>query len=238
METFYSGLPPTDDEKIVLQFLVDQMHRVSGQPRMLEVGCGPTIHHILPFAPHVSAIHMADYLTENLVEVQRWQQRELDAYDWRQYATLVADLRGGQLPALDAEALERLARARIQRLLRCDLKQPSILGAPATYPVVAAFYCTEEVGIARSRWEEVVGHLSRTVEPGGLLFLTCLRDTDFYLVGDTRYPCARITERDVRRLLPQLGFDMAESVVEGVSIETQHDTGLAGVVLAAARKRR
>ena len=84
--------------------------------------------------------------------------------------------------------------------------------------------------------EEVVAHLSRAVAPGGLLFLTCLRDTDFYLVGDTRYPCARITEGDVRRVLPALGFDMADSVVEGVSIDTQHDTGLTGVVLAVARK--
>ena len=205
---------------------------------MLEVGCGPTVHHVLPFAPHVASIHMADYLPENLTEVERWQQTAPGAYEWRQYSTLVADLLRGRGECVDAEGLETLARRRIEQLLSCDLKQPDILGRPAAYPVVGAFYCTEEVGIAMTRWEEVMGNLCRAVAPGGLLYLTCLRDTDFYMVGDTRYPCARITEDDVRRVLPALGFDMRESIVEGATVSSQHDTGLAGVVMTVARKRR
>ncbi len=106
-----------------------------------------------------------------------------------------------------------------------------------TYPVVGAFYCTEEVGISIPRWESVMEHLCRIVRPGGMLFLSCLRDTDFYLVGETRYPCARITEEDLRRALPILGFDMEASTIESVTLESQRDSGLVGVVLAAARKR-
>ena len=80
-------------------------------------------------------------------------------------------------------------------------------------------------------------HLGRTVSPGGMLFLSCLQDTDFYLVGETRYPCARITEEDVRRALSNLGFDIEASAIESVTLESQREAGLVGVVLAAARKR-
>lgn len=238
METFYSGLPPTDDERQVMQFLTRESSVLEGQPPMLEVGCGPTIHHILPFVPHVSAIHMADYLPENIREVSRWQQRAPEAYDWQHYSRLATELRHRDATAANVEALETAARSKICRLLHCDLKQPLILGRPASYPVVGAFYCTEEVGIAMPRWESVMANLCRVVAPGGYLFLCCLRDTDFYLVGDTRYPCARITETDLQRVLPTFGFDMASAVVEAVTIETQHDTGVTGVVLVAARKRR
>jgi hypothetical protein len=51
-----------------------------------------------------------------------------------------------------------------------------------------------------------------------------------------RYPCARISEDDVKRVLPALGFDMRSSLVEGVSIDSQRETGVAGVVLVAAKK--
>jgi hypothetical protein len=236
METFYSGHPPTDDERAVLRFLTEQMSSLESQPAMLEVGCGPTVHHVLPFVPHVSTIDMADYLPENLAEVHRWHRRAPDAYDWRQYATLTLELRNGGTTAAGIEALEAAARIKIRRLLRCDLKQPHILGRPVSYPVVGAFYCTEEVGIATVRWEAVMANLCRTVAPGGYLFLSCLRNTDFYMVGNTRYPCARISEDDVRRVLPVLGFDMRHSVIEGVAIDTQRETGVAGVVLVAARK--
>jgi hypothetical protein len=236
METFYNGHPPTDDEREVLRFLTERVGSLDGQPAMLEVGCGPTVHHILPFVPHVSAIDMADYLPENLAEVRRWHQHASDAYDWRQYATLTLELRNGGATMAGIDALEAAARTKIRRLLRCDLKQPHILGRPVSYPVVGAFYCTEEVGIATTRWEAVMANLCRAVAPGGYLFLSCLRNTDFYMVGTTRYPCARISEGDVKRVLPTLGFDMRHSLVEGVSIDTQRETGVAGVVLVAARK--
>jgi hypothetical protein len=212
------------------------MSSIAGEPAMLEVGCGPTVHHILPFVPYVSTIDMADYLPENLAEVRRWHQSEPDAYDWRQYATLALELRSGGATKAGIEALEAAARRKIRRLLRCDLKEPHILGRPVSYPVIGAFYCTEEVGIATVRWEEVMANLCRAVAPGGYLFLSCLRNTDFYMVGDMRYPCARISEDDVRRVLPTLGFDMGSSLVEGVSINSQRETGVAGVVLVAARK--
>jgi hypothetical protein len=235
--TFYGDHPPTEDERAVLSFLTTHAGRITGRPRMLEVGCGPTIHHVFPFVPYVSAVDMADYLPENLGAVRRWQTRAPGAYSWRQYARLAVELQSREATEEEVDRLEADARARIGRLLSCDLKRPAILAGRDTYPVVGAFYCTEEVGISIPRWESVMEHLCRTVRPGGMLFLSCLRDTDFYLVGDTRYPCACITEDDLRRALPILGFDMAASAVESVTLESQREAGLVGVVLAAARKR-
>lgn len=237
IETFYAGQPPTDDERAVIGFLNRHVHRLSGRPRLLEVGCGPTVHHVFPFLGAVSAVDMADYLPENLEEVRRWRDRRPDAYGWRQYAALQASLRGDASDA-SIDAIEAGARACIDRLLECDLRRRPVLVDGARYDAVSAFYCTEEVGITIPRWEEVMANLADGVAPGGHLFLACLRETDFYLVGDARYPCAHVTEHDVLRILPTLGFDLAQSTVETVAIESQRDTGVTGVVLAAARKRR
>lgn len=238
LKTFYRDREPTSDERVVFRFLAEHVHRIQDEPVLLEVGCGPTVHHIFPFTSRVSRIHMADYLDENLDQVRRWRDEDAGAGSWSQYASLALELgEGGATKAAIAD-LERRARSRLGELRRCDLRDYWVLGTPAQYPVVSAFYCTEEVGITRARWAEVMENLGRLVAPGGHLFLSCLRDTDFYLVDDTEYPCARISEADLRHVLPSLGFDPKESVVESVDVEGQEDEGVVGVVLAVARKGR
>jgi hypothetical protein len=238
LQTFYLDRAPTNDERIVFRFVAEHLRALSDHLVLLEVGCGPTVHHALQFAPYVSELHLADYLQENLDEVRKWRDNLPGAGMWSQYAELALALAQQASGAEDIRRLEHLTKRKLRRLLTCDLRRHWILGAPAQYPVVTAFYCTEEVGITMTRWEEVMANLARVVAPGGQLFLACLRDTDSYLVDGTPYPCARISEGDVRRVLPQLGFDMAQSVVESAAVDDQEHEGVVGVVLTAARKAR
>jgi hypothetical protein len=238
IDTFYRDRPPTNDEKQVLRFLVRRLRDTPPLPAMLEVGCGPTVHHTFPFLPYVRTIHMADYLPENLEEVGKWTAEAPLACAWDQYAALVLDLEDKPQGAADVSALQQRARSTIGELLRCDLTQHPILGTEASYPLVSAFYCTEEVGISIARWQEVMANLAAAVAPGGRLLLSCLADTDFYLVGGTQYPCARISKRDVLHILPQLGFDTDDTTVVSMPIEGQADEGVVGVVLVDATKRR
>jgi len=237
IDTYYRDKPPTNDERRVFEFLARQLRDMPQQALMLEVGCGPTVHHVLPFVRAVGEIHVADYLEENLSEIDKWQRGAPDACGWSHYAKLVLELEGRPCESGEVAALEALAKARVTRLLTCDLTQHHVLGSDGSYALVSAFYCTEEVGISLARWEEVMANLARVVAPGGRLFLSCLAHTDFYKVGGSDYPCARVTAHDIERVLPRLGFDMSATVIEASSIADQGDEGVVGVVLAAATKR-
>ena len=197
LDTFYRDRPPTNDEQAVLRFLVQHLRDLPTGQVVVEVGCGPTVHHAFPFAPYVSAIHMADYLPENLDEIDRWRTEAHGAMDWSQYSRLGARARRRRERGRCRATARSDARDRIERLMPCDLQQELIFGEPTTYPIVAAFYCTEEVGISIPAWERVMANLARAVAPGGRLYLACLQDTDRYLVGDAMYPCARIAERTI-----------------------------------------
>jgi len=237
IDTYYRDKPPTNDELRVFEFLVRQLRDLPPQSLMLEVGCGPTVHHVLPFVRRVGEIHVADYLPENLSEIEKWKRSAPDACGWHRYAELVLELEGRRDSPAAVSALEGAARAKVTELLPCDLTQQHVLGRDVWYPLVSAFYCTEEVGISLARWEEVMANLARLVAPGGRLFLSCLADTDFYRVGGSNYPCARVTANDLERVLPRLGFDMKATVIESSAVEGQCDEGVVGVVLAAATKR-
>jgi hypothetical protein len=238
----YYSRPPTNDEQLVLSFMARHLPRYSGVDCAIEVGCGPTLHHALALARATRELHLADYLDENLHEVSLWRSSSPEAHVWDAYTKLVLELEG--LPSGERAVKERneLTRGLITQLLHCDIKNEEVITPFRTYPLVASFYCVEEVGISDEHWNRVLGHLVRLVAPGGWLMLVSLRDTDFYLVDGPngeplRYPCARVSEEGTRAALERLGFDPAEMIVENSDVDAQSHEGVTGVIMVLARRR-
>ena len=244
--TFYSH-GPTPDEAAVFDFLVCHYPRIKSQRCMIEVGCGPAIHHALPAVPFVSEIHMADYLEQNLEHIRAWKDGRSDASDWRGFTALTLKLEGRSFDEEDIVLRECELRNKISSLLGCDLRQDSPLGHQVQYPVVGCFYCTEVVGCTdvtsagKEEWKRVMGRLSNLVAPAGYLFLSAVKESCFYALyspdGKTRrLPVTFLTEQDFRDTLPALGFDMRETIVESRDFTGQEKEGLHGVILVVARK--
>ena len=240
LNTYYRQ-PPTADETAVFRFLAQEFAERAPGGRFLELGCGPTVHHVFPFAPHVSEIHMADYLDENLAQVRLWKANSPSAHDWSQYAALALRHEGrADTPAAVSER-EQLARARITRVLACDLKQETPRDLVEHYDGVGCFYCAEEIGISPLEWRRVLRRVAAHVRRGGTLYMAALAGMDSYSVRDAsgalvEYPCARIAEDDVTSALSELGFPRAEMKVQSSDIE-HPDCGVTGTVVVAAVKR-
>ena len=69
-----------------MRFLAEAAVLVGEVRVLLEFGCGPTVHHLLPFANVARTIHVADYLRANLVAVRRWVDEDDEAWDWSAFA--------------------------------------------------------------------------------------------------------------------------------------------------------
>jgi hypothetical protein len=244
--TFYSH-GPTPDEEAVFDFLVCHYPKIQSQRCMIELGCGPAIHHALPAVPFVAEIHMADYLEQNLEHIQAWKEGRSDACNWHGFTALSLKLEGRPFDEQAIVLRERQLRKKITSLLRCDLRQDSPLGHHIQYPVVGCFYCTEVVGCtdvtsaSKKEWQRVMGRVSDLVAPGGHLFLSAVKESWFYALyspdGKTRrLPVTFLTEQDFRDTLPALDFDMRETIVESRDFTGQEEEGLHGVILVAARK--
>jgi len=241
LSTYYCQ-PPAVDEQVVLSFLVRHYPLVTSRPCAIEVGCGPTIHHVLPLAPFASEIHMADYLPDNLEQVRLWRDDEPGAHRWQEYTAFTLAREGGPTGASAVARREAETRRKISRLLPCDLKSDRPLPTDRQYPVLASFYCAENIGITTQEWRNVMRRLTGLIAPGGVLFLSALRETDFYVVrsGDgtlRRLPAARLTESDFEQVLPALGFRCGSTVIESVDLHGLESDGLNGVILVAAQKR-
>ncbi len=240
LSTYYCQAP-TQDEQAVIAFLASHYRRIPATSWAIEIGCGPTVHHVLPLAPYVSEIHMADYLPENLEQVRLWRDRAPGAHEWQDYTALTLALEGREATPAAVARREAETRAKISRFRHCDLKMDSPLETSDVYPVVACFYCVENIGVTTAEWTRVMRRVAALTAPGGYLFLSALNQTEFYVVRSAdgrlnRLPAAYLTEDDFRQILPTLGFDAGATIVESRSFTGQEREGVNGVVLVAARK--
>jgi hypothetical protein len=241
LSTYYCQ-PPTHDEQAVLSFLIRHYPKIESLPCAIEIGCGPTVHHVLPLAPYVSEIHMADYLADNLEQVRLWRDNAEDAHSWHEYTSLTLVQEGGPASPVDVRRREDDTRNKISRLIQCDLKRDSPLGSRHQYAAVGCFYCAENIGVTKDEWRRVMHRVAELTAPRGYLFMSALCETDFYVVKAAdgtlnRLPSAFLTERDFRELLPAVGFDPQHTVIESQGLTGQEQEGVNGVILVAARKQ-
>jgi len=144
LKQYYSSSEVAEDEQIILHFLVrffkDQNHSFL---RALEVGCGPTLHHVIPLVPFVQEITLADYLQPNLDKIELWLQDNPAAHKWDTYISRILELELEKKPNRHAiEERKRVMREKIT--VRCvDLHQQNPLGTYETYSLVTAFYCAD-----------------------------------------------------------------------------------------------
>jgi hypothetical protein len=228
---YYSEVEP--DERETIAFFVDAMRDVPPGDPILFFGVGPTLHHVFLAAGRASEIHLADYLPENLAEIQRWLDHEPDAHDWSAFVRYTLEREGLAAPT-DREIRQReeLTRAKIARLLEVDAGHSPPL--PGRYATVVSAYCADSATGDRATWETYMRNIAGLVRPGGTFVTAALRRADHYLVGGKPFPSANVDEHDVADVL---AGDFA-ATVEVRELAQQQPHGYEGIVLARARRSR
>jgi SAM-dependent methyltransferase len=212
LRQFYADPRVAADEQAQLAFAARKL-RAAGRrfPKVLEVGCGPTVHHAAALAPYADEIHLSDYLPANLAEVRRALAGDPAAHDWTVYL-------GGCLAAegsadADPVARLRLLAERVTTLQPADLREPETLGRPGSYDLVASYYCLEAVARSRDEWARGLGHLARLLRPGGVLLLGAMRRCREYRVFDRPFPVIPVDEADFAAELARFEFAPARTEI-------------------------
>lgn len=225
------------DEAATLAFITRACRRIATPGRALVFGIGPTVHHLLPLAPHAREIHVTDYLESNLDHVRRWLRRDARAHDWRAFGRHVLGGEGISAPTeRQVGEREALVRERVTRCLRGDAGKVSPLAPRETgrYDVVLSCYCAESATGDRLVWRRYVRNILRLLAPGGLFITAALRRCRAYHVGRQRFASADIDEGDLAGVLLDCGADPAQLQIEVQPVGLRERLGYDSIVLAAA----
>jgi NNMT/PNMT/TEMT family len=226
---YYRELEP--DEVETIAFFVDAIRRAEPGRPVLLFGVGPTLHHVFLAAPHASELHLADYLPENLQEIERWLAREPGAHDWRPFVRYTLQCEGIGAPTDEQVAQrEELTRAKVTRLLRVDARRPAPVDE--RYATVISAYCADSATDDHATWETFMAHIAGLVRPGGMFITSALRRCRHYIVGGKRFPSANVDEHDLQAVLAPR---FAHTTIEAREVAEHVGQGYEGVVLAWAR---
>jgi len=231
LREYYSRIEA--EEEHTLRFLVEQCTRLPSAATVLEFGCGPTLHHVLPFAAHASLIHMADLLPQNLEAIRRWQMPGSCAHDWRPFTKRVLALEGLDATPDDIEHREQIMRKLITRRLRADARCARPLGLlTQRYDCVVSCYCADSATGDKREWQRMIENIVSLLAPGGRLLIAALRRCERYTVGAQSFPSARIDEDDLASLFSQL--ELRNTSIEIVAVPDRSTHGFESILLASA----
>jgi hypothetical protein len=238
LATYYSQVEP--EERHTLRFLVQEARKLPQGARILEFGIGPTLHHVLPFAPFAREIHVADLLPDNLEAVRQWCTRQPDAHDWRLFTREVLRCEGTCDPTeAEIDAREQLTRERLTCRLPGDARLRHPLGEAWSnrYDCVVSCYCADSATARKHDWFRYLHNITGLLAPGGRFVVAALRNCSFYKVGDLQFPSPAIDEHDLQRAFAMLNFDMCSVEVQVCQVPEQARAGFESIVLASGRVR-
>ena len=234
---YYTEVQP--DERITLDFLVEAAAYIGDVPLLLEFGCGPTVHHLLPFGTRAAEIQVVDYLQRNLDAVRAWVENDDGAWDWSAFAAWILRTENGREPtAWEVRGREWATRERITRLGLADARRSRTLTAGmARFPAVLCCFCPDSITDDIDDWRRCTRNVAALVEPGGWLVLTALGQADSYRVGNRRFPSAGVTDADIADVLDEAGFSRLGTTITTAQVPDADGHGYDSVLLAVSRRR-
>ncbi len=230
--------------------------------RVLDVGSGPVIYQLIPFAGISDSIVLSDFLEQNRLELERWKRAQSD-FDWstffeyvRRYMTEHEEVveHGGEevrqrlkeIRSAEPADFENLLRSKIQGIVPVDVfKERLNLGADTNFDLVnvsqqgsaqliTSNFCIESATADEETWRRGLSNVASCVTEGGFLLMTCIRNADEYPVGDKKMPAVPVDADLVTQELTQLGFKI-KSISELVG-SRKEEVGYDGMVFVLAKK--
>ena len=237
-KTYYSEVV-LPDEQVVLAYQIDVLRRLQHKfGRGLEYGCGPTLHRAIAAAAYAFRIDMADWLPDNLAQVQAWVDCATNR-DWNRFTHYILTCEGETPDPRRLERREEQTRKVIRNLHVSDARWRHPLGRDRAgfYDLLVSGFCLDAVSSDKRVWHRCMSNVLSTLGGGGLLILHALYRCKAYKVADRMFPGADISEDDLIESLTGNGFTRASIDLHVIQCPDNARYGYAGILVASARKR-
>ncbi len=238
LKYYYSAV--NADEEHTMRFFADTVREIGDLGNVLYFGCGPTLHHVFLAAPKARTIHLADYLKNNMDEVQKWLNGDAEAHDWRPFVRYTLICEGISNPSEeDISEREQLTRSKITKLLSdTDVNDADPLGEEGAgrYTTIISAYCADAVTTDKDVWRQYMRNIASMLAPGGHLLVSALGNTKEYRVNGKIFPCVNLSKQDMEDALKLDFAHDSIKVIEVTSLGEQEELGYTGIILARASK--
>ncbi|XP_029851480.2 nicotinamide N-methyltransferase-like [Ixodes scapularis] len=178
--------------------------------KLLDVGCGPTVHNVFSAARRMNDIVLSDFLPANRLEVEKWIQKAPDAIDWSHISESLACLEGHTDIKSGAKDIEERTRRAIKKVIPCNVLDPRVLPEEhrEMFDVVLCSHCLEAACADESSFQKAMQNIGNLVVRGGHLILGIIAGSHEYEVGGITLPSLALSDTMVKDALAKAGFEI------------------------------
>lgn len=237
-KTYYSEVV-LPDEQVVLAYQIATLKRIEHKfGRGLEYGCGPTLHRAIAASGYTFRLDMADWLPDNLQQVQAWVDSGVPNRDWNRFTQYILSCEGEAPDQRRIDRREEQTRRVIRQLQVSDARWKHPLGPDRLgfYDLLVSGFCLDAVSSDKGIWHACMSNVLSTLHEGGLLILHSLYRCKAYKVGERMFPGADVSEDDLVDSLTRNGFSRGSIDVHVIPCPDNAQYGYAGILMASARK--
>ncbi|XP_053308453.1 nicotinamide N-methyltransferase-like [Spea bombifrons] len=211
-----------------LRFTLANFHRVftSGGVTgntLIDIGTGPSIYQLLSAPESFTEIIVTWYTQRELKELQKWMNKDPDAFDWLSIVKHVCDMEGN---SGDYGKKEDTLRGKIQQVLHCDVSKTNPL-EPVVLPkadCLTAAVCLEAACRSQDSYITALKNLSNLLKPEGHLLLAGDLGANYYEVGANKVFSLAVSETSLKNALSKSGYAIRELVTFGKPEDATYDT--------------
>jgi len=212
----------------------DKILELEGRPvSALDISTGPCLAQLMASMHAISDIQMSDFTESN-----RQQIVVSDIEYWRRYADELYRMfpDRSEPPENLLDRLDALRRSRPPLdvdLGRQPVFKPDVVPC-ASVPLVTMHFVIDSVCDTSARALEMLRAAIAFVASGGWILMSCLIDSSWWMLGDTREPSPELAEADIESVLEQSGFAVLDRTR---SIRKANQTYDGGWTVFLARRR-
>ena len=172
-------------------------------PIMLDAGSGPSAHHIIALSRYVKKIRVADFMPENLAEIEKWVIKDPQAHNWNLFTKTILEHEGNKFTKLAVIKRENQTRKKIDSLTHLNLKKLDHTYKDSAL-LVSSFFVADSATKSKKIFKKMSKNAFDIVQPGGLLVASYLGGCKRYRVGRKWINSADITENDIYEAFNEL----------------------------------
>uniref|UniRef100_A0A8C5PJD9 Nicotinamide N-methyltransferase n=1 Tax=Leptobrachium leishanense TaxID=445787 RepID=A0A8C5PJD9_9ANUR len=211
-----------------MRFVLRNLHKtlclgeLSGHT-VIDIGTCPSIYQLLSACESFKEIIATWYTQTERQELQKWLNKDPDAFDWSSVVKHVCDLEGNS--GKSAEKEDKL-RGQIKQVLHCDVSKSNPL-EPVVLPQVDCLIstvCLEAACRNHDSYATALKNLSNLLKPEGHLLLAGDLGANYYEVGEHKIFSLSVSEATLRKAFGESGYVIREFSCFGKPEDADYDT--------------
>ncbi|XP_075044381.1 nicotinamide N-methyltransferase-like [Mixophyes fleayi] len=172
---------------------------------LIDISCGPIIHHLLSICEFMEEITILEFNDFCIKELEKWINKDADAFDWTHTSTITAELKGSS----DGwQEREDLLRSKVKHIVKCDFCKDNPTD-PIVLPkvdCVTSIWALESISKDKDTYCKNLKIISSLIKLGGYLIIYGDINTSYFKIGDQKYHVLTYDDNFLKKALSDDGY--------------------------------